>query len=818
MHGNIRHQLIGWFVIAGGAVAPCRAGSTPLTTERVASGLTRPVYVTHAPNDFTRIFVVEQPGRIRVYDITQNPVVLIGTFMDITARVLDTGNEQGLLGMAFHPNYAANNFFYVNYTNNSGHTRVSRFTVPMGTPNAADPNSELILLTVTQPESNHNGGWIDFGPNDGYLYIGMGDGGGGGDVHGTIGNGQDINALLGKMLRIDVDGNNGPGGLYGIPASNPFVGVAGADEIWAYGLRNPWRNAFDQLTGDLYIADVGQNAWEEIDFQPATSTGGENWGWRCREGAHNFNFQANCNGLTLLDPIHEFSHGGSPFRCSITGGEVYRGCAVPDLQGTYFFADYCSNQIWSFIYTGSPIPVATDRTAELAPGGGLSISSISGFGRDAYGEIYICDLSGGEVFRIIPSGVPNACFCDPGADTDGDTFNDCADSCPNVVNAMQADADLDAAGDLCDPCPGDAADGCDPAGSKALEITAATGGTLVTTDGSCTVEVEPGDLAANVTLGVTRDDVQTQPVISIPYSGQPRQAQRKTRHKIEATPAQGTLPSTVRVRIVAEIPLNPNSEELNAACLASAPTQAGTWTCASENCAIIESPPGVYTADCEALTDHFSEWSIAVILKPVNPPTAAVSPDDRAKNRYISFGANNPGQSIALRIQKMTAPTGTCYAGIPDVNGNSLCNPAPVFRVWTGSVHVGDCEIIPVATYQISATSDGIIFTAPLTVNTIPVPALNNKLWGDLVGSNGGTEWTPPNQFTNVNDILGVLAYLANQAVKPTFQQANLQAVSSNDPCLNALVNTADVLIVVRAVAGDGYPFTNNPALCPSCP
>jgi glucose/arabinose dehydrogenase len=393
-------------------LASAAAAATPLTTERVASGLERPLFVTHAPGDASRVFIVEQPGRVRILDLTQQPPALLAqAFLDIAARVVTTGNEQGLLGLAFHPDFAANRRFYVNYTDLAGDTVVSRFEVPANTPDQADPNSELVVLTFHQPQGNHNGGWLAFGPHDGLLYIGNGDGGGGGDDDTghtpETGNAQDISDnLLGKILRIDVDGTNGPGGNYGIPPGNPFVGVAGDDEIWAYGLRNPWRNAFDTLTGDLYIADVGQRLWEEVNFQPAASSGGENWGWRCREGAHDFN-TLNCDGLTLLDPIHEYGHGGTPHRCSITGGEVYRGCAVPDLAGTYFFADYCSDQIWSFRVVGGGLTDFMERTGELTAGGS-SIDRITSFGLDARGEIYIADRLG-EVFRIVPDGVPSAC-------------------------------------------------------------------------------------------------------------------------------------------------------------------------------------------------------------------------------------------------------------------------------------------------------------------------------------------------------------------------------------------------------------------------
>jgi len=391
--------------------------ATPLTTELIATGLDDPVFATHAPGDTDRLFIVERTGTIRILDLTTEPPTLGATFLDISGSVKSTFSEQGLLGLAFHPDYASNGYFYVNYTDSGDDTRVSRFNVSEGDPDAADDTSEVVLLTLVQPQTNHNGGWMGFGPNDGYLYISSGDGGGSGDDdagHTTgLGNAQDITSnLLGKMLRIDVDGSDGPGGTYGIPPSNPFVGVSGDDQIWAYGLRNPWRPAFDRETGDLYIADVGQGSWEEIDFQPASSTGGESYGWRCREGAHDYNFTGTCSSITHVEPIHEYSHGGSPFRCSITGGEVYRGCAVPDLAGTYFYADYCSDQIWSLVVSGGMATSQMDRTAELDPPGLAEINNISSFGTDADGEIYILSLEG-DVFKIVPDGPVAACDAVP---------------------------------------------------------------------------------------------------------------------------------------------------------------------------------------------------------------------------------------------------------------------------------------------------------------------------------------------------------------------------------------------------------------------
>jgi glucose/arabinose dehydrogenase len=366
-----------------------------ITTTRVASGLTSPVFVTYPPGDSARLFIVEQVGRIK---ILESDTLHTTPFLDISSKVT-YGGEQGLLGLAFHPDYGSNGYFYVDYTDTLGDTRISRFEVSSN-PDSADPGSEFLILTVDQPFGNHNGGMIVFGPDD-YLYIGMGDGGSGGDPQN---NAQSDSTLLGKMLRIDVDG----GTPYGIPVDNPFAGSGyPLDEIWAKGVRNPWRYSFDRQTGDMYIADVGQNTWEEIDFQSASSAGGENYGWRLMEGAHCYDPPTNCDPGGLTYPIYEYSHGGTPFRCSITGGYVYRGSAIPGLPGTYFFADYCSDQIWSFRYDGSNLTEFTDRTSELDPGGGQSIDDISSFGEDFYGELYIVDL-GGEVYKIIvdPQTVP----------------------------------------------------------------------------------------------------------------------------------------------------------------------------------------------------------------------------------------------------------------------------------------------------------------------------------------------------------------------------------------------------------------------------
>lgn len=364
---------------------PSRAAQMPpdlqiSVTDVVASGFTRPLYVTHAGDGSGRLFVVEQPGQIWVVSDT----VLATPFLDIRSLVETTGNEQGLLGLAFHPNYASNGHFYVDYTRaGDGATVLARYSVSAD-PNVADPGSATLVMTVTQPQANHNGGQIVFGPDD-LLYIGLGDGGGAGD---PLENGQAITTPLGAILRIDVDG----GLPYDIPPDNPFVGIEGVDEIWDYGLRNPWRFTFDRLTGDLYIGDVGQNDWEEIDHHAAGTPGGLNFGWDCKEGTHDYEFTTECATADLVEPIAEYDHTVGR---SVTGGFVYRGSRYPDLQGRYFFADFISGRIWSMSKTGSNPVTWSDPKLELDTD--LLISS---FGQDAAGELYVVDLGGGTVRRL----------------------------------------------------------------------------------------------------------------------------------------------------------------------------------------------------------------------------------------------------------------------------------------------------------------------------------------------------------------------------------------------------------------------------------
>jgi cysteine-rich repeat protein len=368
---------------------------TALGTVLVAGGLTRPLFVTAPRLDTSRIFILEQDGIVR---IVKNGVLLPTPFIDVSAQAQCCG-EQGLLGMAFAPDYETSGVFYLSYTNNSGKPEVRRYTVS-GNPDVANTTGTLVI-DVEDFASNHNGGDITFGP-DGFLYFGMGDGGGGGDPQET---GQDLNRLLGKILRIDV---NAP--TYTIPPTNPFAGATpGLDEIWAWGLRNPWRFSHDRLTGDLYIADVGQNQIEEVDFQPAVSTGGENYGWDWFEGNACFNDSPpqTCPTDTspFTFPVLTYTHA---IGCSITGGYVYRGCAMPDLQGTYFYSDICSGFVKTFKgVSGGVAQNQADVSADVAPGGGLSIGGVSSFGEDARGEMYIVDYGGGsdgqgEVYKLVP--------------------------------------------------------------------------------------------------------------------------------------------------------------------------------------------------------------------------------------------------------------------------------------------------------------------------------------------------------------------------------------------------------------------------------
>jgi glucose/arabinose dehydrogenase len=387
-------------VVSATAYLLCLAGSSAaLQIDLVpfASGLASPVAIAHPPGE-NRLFVAEQVGRIRI--VEADGTVLATPFLDIDPSVL-SGGERGLLGIAFHPDHANNDYFYVNYTNNGGDTVISRFT-RIGA-NTADPLSEFILLTVAQPFGNHNAGDIAFGPNDGYLYIPLGDGGSGCDPNNV---GQDPAQLLGNMLRVDVDA----GSPYAIPASNPFVGdPLVPDEVWAYGFRNPWRFSFDPDTGDMFIADVGQNQWEEINFQPATSAGGENYGWDCFEGTHpasdppsNCSVSPACPPASHTPPVHEYSHASG---IAVVGGHVYRGTQQPLLEGHYFFTDLLSGTMWSLTPDGGGGFDLNTFTATV-PG------SATTFGVNDDGELFVATL-GGAIFHIEQVTPPAACPASP---------------------------------------------------------------------------------------------------------------------------------------------------------------------------------------------------------------------------------------------------------------------------------------------------------------------------------------------------------------------------------------------------------------------
>lgn len=388
----------------------------------VSGGFTNPIYACAPAGDTQRLFVVEKAGFIK---IIKNGTTLGTVFLDIDAIVNSASSERGLLGMAFHPNYASNGFFYVSYTDNAGSSVIRQYTVS-GNPDVADPLSGVVIYgPLAQPQSNHNGGCIQFGP-DGKLYFGLGDGGNANDTgtgHAAGGNAQSLGTDLGKMVRFDVD--------IGSPYQpvNPLGGFK-----WAMGLRNPWRFSFDRSTGDLWIADVGQNAWEEINFTPASSTGGENYGWRCMEGNHCTALSGctcDMTGATLEIPVLDYSHAGG--NCSITGGYVYRGSAIPGLQGTYFYSDFCTGRTWSFKLVAGSVTAFLERTTQLGTQGGPA-----SFGEDANGEMYICELNTGEVSRIENGDPPGTAYCFG----DGSLATPCPcgppDSVPNPSGAPDA--------------------------------------------------------------------------------------------------------------------------------------------------------------------------------------------------------------------------------------------------------------------------------------------------------------------------------------------------------------------------------------------
>ncbi|MFN0244468.1 MAG: PQQ-dependent sugar dehydrogenase [Planctomycetota bacterium] len=403
-------------LLAASASVPAQVAAQTLATVDVLPGgpnFARPMYVCAPAGDTQRLFVIEKAGFVR---IIKNGVLLGTPFLDIDAIVNSVANERGFLGMAFHPNYASNRKFYVSYTDSAGASVIREYLANSGNPDIADTASfTTIYGPLAQPQSNHNGGCIQFGPDD-FLYFGLGDGGNFNDQgagHAAGGNAQSLGTDLGKMLRINVD-SVPPGPA----AGNPLGGYK-----WALGLRNPWRFAFDRANGDLWIADVGQNAWEEVNWTPASSTGGENYGWRCMEGDHCSGLSGctcDLTGATLRLPVQEYQHSGG--NCSITGGYVYRGGAIAGLGGTYFYADYCTGRSWSMRWNGTSVVDFQERTSQLG-----TLTNPTSFGEDANGEIYVTE-DGGRVKRII-SEEPGLAFCFG----DGSLATACPCAAPDTV-------------------------------------------------------------------------------------------------------------------------------------------------------------------------------------------------------------------------------------------------------------------------------------------------------------------------------------------------------------------------------------------------
>jgi glucose/arabinose dehydrogenase len=435
-------------------VSSILALSTPALAQGVAAqrlnqtSFARPILVTQPEGEHARVWVVNQTGVINLMDAITG---VVNSTPFLTVPSVRYGGEGGLLGMAFHPDYATNGYFFL-YYNRAGATIAAdarviiRYQRDANNPNLAEPASATVIWSHTVSTSNHNGGWIAFGP-DRNLYIAWGE-------HGQGTNAPDItDNPLGKIHRLDIDGPDNLVGTpdddqfpeddnknYAIPQGNPFVGIDGDDEIWAYGLRNPWRNSFDKLTGELYIADVGSGAWEEVDVAPAPPAApGRHYGWNCMEGLNCIGSQTNpaciCNSANLTLPAHVYSSGGTP-ECAISGGYVYRGCAMPWHYGAYFFGDYCSGKVWTSRYNGTQLVDVTDITAQvwsLAPR-----PVIYSFGQDSAGELYIC--GGANVYKLVPTGVPSQCGCgsadyngdgDFGTDQDIEVFFRClAGDCP----------------------------------------------------------------------------------------------------------------------------------------------------------------------------------------------------------------------------------------------------------------------------------------------------------------------------------------------------------------------------------------------------
>jgi glucose/arabinose dehydrogenase len=357
-----------------------------LDLETIAEGLEHPLFLTASPGLSGDLYIVQQNGTIRLYS---GGTLQPEPFLDLAGTIGSADGERGLLGMAIHPDYLLNGFFYVNYTNVDGNSVIARYRRSLLDPSQADPNTATILLTVEQPFANHNGGMLAFGP-DRYLYIALGDGGSANDPNN---NAQSLDSLLGKILRIDVDGD----APYGIPADNPFVDTEGArPEIWAYGLRNPWRFSFDRQSGDLWIGDVGQNTFEEINFQDSNSGGGINYGWRNREGNLCRNGEEDCEVPGATDPLLAYFRVGNQ---AVTGGYVYRGEAIPSLNGTYLFADFVDQSVFSLTQPGGEVALLNET--DNLQGATTDFGGIASFGEDSAGELYVLDYEKGDVYKIV---------------------------------------------------------------------------------------------------------------------------------------------------------------------------------------------------------------------------------------------------------------------------------------------------------------------------------------------------------------------------------------------------------------------------------
>jgi len=465
-----------------------QAQNLTLSTTRVATGMARPLYVTAPVGDNSRLFIVEQrtgsvapaTGRIRILNLPSNT---LNASAYLSVGNLSAGSEQGLLGLAFHPDFLNNGYFYVNFTRtaqagiSAGSTQIVRYraNAPFATSTTADPASATPVLTILQPDANHNGGWMSFGP-DGFLYVATGDGGCANDAtcggtapsvfpHSAGGNAQDLTQnLLGKMLRLDVDGvDNIPGNAdddafpadaernYAIPPTNPFVATAADDEIFMFGLRNHWRNSFDRATGDLWIADVGQSAREEVNLVRAGQGSGWNFGWRCMEGSRCTGLSGcTCNSATLRMPIIEYGHDAATaigpttlLGCSITGGHVYRGAAIPCLNGYYFFTDYCTANIHTFRAGPNGEVLDLVSRGQMNPAG-QAITNVVSFGEDNAANMYIVDQTGGEVYRVISTGFT-------GADCNGNQQPDACD----IRLGVSADSNANGIPDSCEVIPCD---------------------------------------------------------------------------------------------------------------------------------------------------------------------------------------------------------------------------------------------------------------------------------------------------------------------------------------------------------------------------